>query len=64
MKFYTLDTLFSFRKNSRKIIREIIEIDPDYVDWCAINLDHFYIANEIITEVNAINPSFIISEEG
>ena len=64
MKFYTLDTEFTFGKFSGKTIREVIEIQPDYIDWCATNLDHFYIADEIITEVKAIIPSFVISEEG
>jgi hypothetical protein len=64
MKFYKLDTEFTFGKYSGKTIREVIEIQPDYIDWCAINLEHFYIVDEIITEVKAIIPSFAISEEG
>jgi hypothetical protein len=64
MKFYTLDTEFTFGKFSGKTIREVIEIQPDYIDWCATNLDHFYITDEIITEIKAIIPSFVISEEG
>jgi len=64
MKFYTLDTEFTFGKFSGKTIREVIKIQPDYIDWCAINLDHFYISDEIITEVKAIIPTFVLSEEG
>ncbi len=45
MKFYTLDTEFTFGKFSGKTIREVIEIQPDYINWCAINLGHFYISS-------------------
>jgi broad specificity phosphatase PhoE len=51
MKFYTLDTEFSFGKYEGKTVKEIIEIQPTYLDWCAINLDHFYISDEIIEEI-------------
>jgi len=64
MKFYTLDTEFTFGKFSGKTVKEILEIQPTYLDWCAINLDHFYISDEIIAEVKAIIPSFVISDEG
>jgi hypothetical protein len=64
MKFYTLDTEFTFGKYDGKTVKEILEIQPAYLDWCAINLDHFYISDEIIAEVKAIIPSFVISDEG
>jgi hypothetical protein len=64
MKFYTLDTEFTFGKYEGKTVKEILEIQPAYLDWCAINLDHFYISDEIIAEVKAIIPSFVISDEG
>jgi len=64
MKFYTLDTEFTFGKYEGETVKEILEIQPAYLDWCAINLDHFYISDEIIAEVKAIIPSFVISDEG
>ena len=64
MKFYTLDTEFTFGKYEGKTVKEILEIQTAYLDWCAINLDHFYISDEIIAEVKAIIPSFVISDEG
>jgi hypothetical protein len=64
MKFYTLDTEFTFGKYEGKTVKEIIEIQPTYLDWCAINLDHFYISDEIIEEIKVIKPDFIITEEG
>lgn len=64
MKFYDFDTEFTFGKYEGKTVREILEIQPTYLDWCAINLDHFYITEEVIQEIKAIIPDFSISEEG
>lgn len=64
MKFYTLDTEFTFGKYEGKTVKEVLEIQPAYLDWCAINLDHFYISDETITEIKEIIPDFTISEEG
>lgn len=64
MKFYTLDTEFTFGKYDGKTVKEILELQPSYLDWCAINLDHFYISDEIIAEIKKIKPDFTITEEG
>jgi hypothetical protein len=64
MKYYTLDTEFTFGKYEGKTIKEVLELQPSYLDWCAINLDHFYITDEIITEIKEIKPDFTITEEG
>lgn len=64
MKFYTLDTEFTFGKFEGKTVREVLELQPTYLDWCAINLDHFYITEETITEIKEIKPDFTITEEG
>jgi broad specificity phosphatase PhoE len=64
MRFYTLDTEFTFGKYEGKTVKEILEIQPTYLDWCAINLDHFYISDEIIAEIKVIKPDFTITEEG
>lgn len=64
MRFYTLDTEFTFGKYEGKTVKEILEIQPSYLDWCAINLDHFYISDEIISEIKVIKPDFTITEEG
>jgi hypothetical protein len=64
MKFYTLDTEFTFGKYEGKTVKEVLEIQPNYLDWCAINLDHFYMSDEIIIEIKEIKPDFTISEEG
>lgn len=64
MKFYTLDTEFSFGKFQGNTVRQVIEIEPSYLDWCALNLDHFYISDEVIEEIKSVKPDFKLSDEG
>jgi hypothetical protein len=63
MKFYNLDTEFTFGKFKGKTVREVLDIQHSYIDWCAINLDHFFISDEVIKEIKSIVPNFSISEE-
>lgn len=64
MKFYDLDTEFTFGKYEGKTVRQILNLQSSYLDWCAINLDHFYLSNQMIEEIKSIKPDFIISDEG
>jgi len=64
MKFYNLDTEFTFGKYKGKTVREVLEIEHSYIDWSAINLDHFFISDEVMEEIKSILPDFSISEEG
>lgn len=64
MKFYNLDTEFTFGQFEGKTVREVLDIQYSYIDWCAINLDHFFISDEVIEEIKSIVPDFSISEEG
>lgn len=64
MKFYNLDTEFTFGKFEGKTVREVLDIQHSYIDWCAINLDHFFISDEVIEEIKSIVPDFSISEDG
>jgi broad specificity phosphatase PhoE len=63
MKFYDLNTILNFGKFEGETIKEVAEIQPSYLDWCAINLDHFYIDEGEIEELKGINPGFSFSEE-
>jgi|LakMenEpi03Aug12_release.lakeMendotaPanAssembly.Ray.scaffolds.fasta_scaffold1015646_2 hypothetical protein len=64
MKHYDLDSLFTFGKYEGKTGRQIIDLQPSYIDWCARNLDHFYISEEVIEEIIKIKPDFTLSTEG
>jgi hypothetical protein len=64
MKYYNLDTEFTFGKFKGKTIMDILDLQPTYLDWCAINLDHFYISDDVVDEIKAIKPEFTLTEEG
>lgn len=63
MKFYDLNTVFTFGKYEGMSVQEVVNIQPSYIDWCAINLDHFYIDDSEIENLKEINPDFSLSEE-
>lgn len=64
MKFYDLDTEFTFGKFEGNTVRQILDLQPSYLDWCAVNLDHFYISENVIEEIKTIKPDFALTEEG
>ena len=64
MKFYDLNTEFTFGKYKGNTIRQILDFQPSYLDWCAINLDHFVMSDDEIEELNKIKPTFAFSAEG
>ena len=51
MKFYDLNTEFTFGKFEGSTVRQIIDLQHSYLDWCAINLDHFYITETLIEAI-------------
>ncbi len=62
MKVYELETTFGFGKYEGKTVRQILDLQPSYLNWCAITLDHFYISNEVIEEIILIKPNFSMSD--
>lgn len=63
MKFYNLDTEFKFGKFEGKTVKEILYLDPNYLEWCAVHLDQFCMTDEVIEQIRAIMPGFALSEE-
>ncbi len=63
MKYYELDTVFTFGKYKGKSIGEVLEINSLYINWCITKLDHFYIANDTIQVLSEESESFSISQE-
>ena len=63
MKFYKLNTVFTFGKFKGKTLKEVITIQPSYVEWCLVNLDHFYISDKVLKEIKQIRKNFYLSEE-
>lgn len=55
MKFYDLDSVFTFGKYEGKTIKEVFESDPKYIDFCFNNIDEFYVSPEVMRELRAMN---------
>lgn len=62
MKFYTLNTIFTFGIFEGKSLKDVIEIQPSYIEWCCQNLNHFFIGNDIIAEIQSIKPDFFLTK--
>ncbi|MDR2126452.1 MAG: hypothetical protein LBP63_06460 [Prevotellaceae bacterium] len=63
MKLYDFNTVFHFGIYKGETLIDIFEDDPDYIVWCIIHLDHFLISEDLITEMQLINPNFTLSPE-
>jgi hypothetical protein len=64
MKFYNIETVFDFGKYAGKSVREVLDIQPSYIDWCIINLNYFYISQAEIDYIKSIKPDFTLSTTG
>jgi hypothetical protein len=62
MKSYTLNTVFTFGKFNGKTLKDVLETQPGYLEWCAINLNHFYLGEGVVNEIEALFPSFKLSK--
>lgn len=62
MKVYTQNSLLKFGKYNGSILEDIAKTDPNYINWCIINLDHFYVSEGAIEQLRA-NSGLVISEE-
>ncbi|MDD4967814.1 MAG: hypothetical protein PHT07_00105 [Paludibacter sp.] len=62
IEFYNLDKKFTFGEYKGKSVREVIDLNPKYLDWCAIHIDYFYITDEAIEEILNINSGLIFNE--
>lgn len=63
VKIYTDRTIIRFGRNRGKSLSEIFAVDPDYIEWCVIHLEHFYIPEETIEVLKEITPHFEFSEQ-
>ena len=61
MDFYSIDTKLSFGKYKDKTIREILELNPSYINWCIGNIKSFYIEPDIIKQMTTLNSQFSVS---
>lgn len=63
MDFYELKTELTFGKHIGRTLREVVEMEPSYLNWCILNEDMLYISAETLEIIRKINPKIPISEE-
>lgn len=64
MDIFDLETTFTSGKYTGKTLREVIYIDCQYIDWCLVNIDNFYISKKSADEIFDNIPEFILSNIG
>lgn len=63
MKYYDINTAFTFGKYAGRTLISIATADPEYLDWCSINLDHFYINEQNLKLLSQSPINIKLSEE-
>ena len=59
IQFYNLNTKFTFGMYRGKSVKEVIEMNPTYLNWCTLNLNLFYMTDEAIEEIVNIDSGLL-----
>ena len=57
MKFYDIDSVFTFGKYEGMTIAEVYEKDPKYINYCKENIDEFYVSPAVMRELKSMSRS-------
>ncbi len=60
---YYSNSALHFGKYKGETLMDIVDTNPRYIGWCILNLDHFYISDETIQELEMCNDKFILLED-
>ncbi len=63
MKFYYLDTKFTSGRYKGQTLEEVFEKDPEYIENTLLEDDNFLITEEVLDELQGVNPNFSFSDE-
>lgn len=61
MKYYNINTRFEFGKYKGKTVKEVLNINPCYLDWCVINISDFVISKKDLAEMEESSQYQILS---
>ncbi|MFZ4464101.1 MAG: hypothetical protein ACOYN5_09645 [Bacteroidales bacterium] len=66
MKFYDVESEFTFGKYEGKTLQEVFDKDPKYIDFCFNNYDEFYVSPDVMKELKSLNPKAVsqVVEDG
>jgi hypothetical protein len=62
MKEYTLNTKFNFGKHKSETLKQVVDFDFNYIEWCLIYHKEFLISDEVLNEIKDSNSEITISE--
>ena len=57
MKFYDIDSVFTFGKYEGMTIAEVYQKDPKYLKYCEENIDEFYVSPSVMRELKSMSRS-------
>lgn len=64
IKFYNVDSIFTFGKYEGQSLAEIFKINPSYIfDYCLCKHDNFFIAYSTFKDLLQINPEYRLSRK-
>ncbi len=63
MKFYYLDTKFTSGKYKGQTLEEVYEKDAEYIENSLKEDDNFLMTEEVVEELQAVNPNYSFSTE-
>lgn len=49
--YYDFDTEFTFGKYAGKEVHEVLDIDPQYLEWCINNLENICFFSSVVSAV-------------
>ena len=65
--FEHIDDEFDFGKFKGMSLSDVMDINPDYIVWCMLNIDskfcEFVITDTAISELKSVYPHFMITKE-
>ena len=50
---YDFDTEFTFGKYEGKEVHEVLDIAPQYLEWCINNLENIYFTSSVVSAVKS-----------
>jgi hypothetical protein len=63
MTYYNINTKFHFGKYKGKTVKEVLNIQRSYLNWCAINLNDFIISKEDIAEMEEYSSRLFLTAD-
>lgn len=61
--FEHIDDAFTFGKYRNMTLSDIIEFDPNYIEWCQKNTQNVFLLDSVIEEIKSVYPDFPIDYE-